>query len=93
MRRQHLVRASRRALIDVAGTAEDFTQIGETFDFVLDAVGKTTFLRRGKWLKPGEPSARMNAGDLRAGIDGKHRLEAAVDSYRRVEMATPLASA
>ena len=26
-------------------TAEDFTQIGETFDLVLDAVGKTTFSR------------------------------------------------
>jgi NADPH:quinone reductase-like Zn-dependent oxidoreductase len=26
-------------------TAEDFSRIGETFDFVLDAVGKTTFFR------------------------------------------------
>ncbi|MGI9303379.1 MAG: NAD(P)-dependent alcohol dehydrogenase [Gammaproteobacteria bacterium] len=32
-------------------TAEDFTQIGETFDFVLDAVGKTTFFRCRRLLK------------------------------------------
>ena len=34
-------------------TAGDFTQIGETFDFVLDAVGKTTYVRCRKLLKPG----------------------------------------
>jgi NADPH:quinone reductase-like Zn-dependent oxidoreductase len=33
-------------------TAEDFTQIGETFDFVLDAVGKTTFFRCRRLLRP-----------------------------------------
>ncbi len=33
-------------------TAEDFTQIGETFDFVLDAVGKTSFLQCRPLLKP-----------------------------------------
>src|SRR5436190_9309153 len=33
-------------------TAEDFTRIGERFDFVLDAVGKTTFLRCRQLLKP-----------------------------------------
>ena len=33
-------------------TAEDFTKIGETFDFVLDAVGKTSFLRCRPLLKP-----------------------------------------
>jgi len=33
-------------------TAEDFTQIGETFDCVLDAVGKTTFFRCRRLLKP-----------------------------------------
>ena len=34
-------------------TAGDFTQIGETFDFVFDAVGKTTFFRCRKLLKRG----------------------------------------
>jgi NADPH:quinone reductase-like Zn-dependent oxidoreductase len=34
-------------------TAEDFTRIGETFDGVLDAVGKTTYLRCRRLLKPG----------------------------------------
>ena len=34
-------------------TAEDFTKIGETFDFVLDAVGKTTFFHCRRLLRPG----------------------------------------
>ena len=33
-------------------TAEDFTRIAETFDFVVDAVGKTTYFRCRKLLKP-----------------------------------------
>jgi NADPH:quinone reductase-like Zn-dependent oxidoreductase len=33
-------------------TVEDFTQIGETFDFILDAVGKTTYFRCRGLLKP-----------------------------------------
>jgi NADPH:quinone reductase-like Zn-dependent oxidoreductase len=33
-------------------TKEDFTRIGETFDGVLDAVGKTTYLRCRRLLKP-----------------------------------------
>ena len=33
-------------------TAEDFTRIGETFDFVVDAVGKTTFFQCRRLLRP-----------------------------------------
>jgi NADPH:quinone reductase-like Zn-dependent oxidoreductase len=33
-------------------TAEDFTQIGETFDCIFDAVGKTSYFRCRKLLKP-----------------------------------------
>lgn len=33
-------------------TAEDFTQIGETFDYVFDAVGKTTYFHCRRLLKP-----------------------------------------
>jgi NADPH:quinone reductase-like Zn-dependent oxidoreductase len=33
-------------------TAEDFARIGERFDFVLDAVGKTTYMRCRRLLKP-----------------------------------------
>ena len=33
--------------------SEDFTAIGETFDFVLDAVGKTSYFDCRKLLKPG----------------------------------------
>jgi NADPH:quinone reductase-like Zn-dependent oxidoreductase len=42
-------------------TAEDFTQIGETFDFVFDAVGKTTFFRCQRLLKP---NGVFSAADL-----------------------------
>jgi len=34
-------------------TAQDFTRIGERFDFVLDAVGKASFFRCRRLLKPG----------------------------------------
>jgi NADPH:quinone reductase-like Zn-dependent oxidoreductase len=34
-------------------TAEDYTQIGEAFDFVFDAVGKTTYFKCRNLLKPG----------------------------------------
>ncbi len=43
-------------------TAEDFTQIGETFDFVLDAVGKTTYFRCRRLLKPGGVFAATDLG-------------------------------
>jgi NADPH:quinone reductase-like Zn-dependent oxidoreductase len=33
-------------------TAEDFSRIGETFDFVFEAVGKTSFFRCRRLLKP-----------------------------------------
>jgi NADPH:quinone reductase-like Zn-dependent oxidoreductase len=34
-------------------TAEDFTRIGENFDFIFEAVGKTSFFRCRKLLTPG----------------------------------------
>lgn len=43
-------------------TAEDFTQIGETFDFVLDAVGKTTYFRCRRLLKPDGVFAATDLG-------------------------------
>ena len=43
-------------------TAEDFTQIGETFDLVFDAVGKTTFFRCRGLLKPGGVFAASDMG-------------------------------
>ncbi len=39
----------------------DFTQIGETFDFVFDAVGKTTFFGCRRLLKP---TGKFSASDL-----------------------------
>jgi NADPH:quinone reductase-like Zn-dependent oxidoreductase len=50
-RHLHLVR-SLGADRAVDYTAQDFTQIGETFDVVFDAVGKTTFFRCRPLLKP-----------------------------------------
>jgi len=41
--------------------AQDFTKIGETFDFVLDAVGKTSFFACRGLLKP---EGRFSATDL-----------------------------
>jgi NADPH:quinone reductase-like Zn-dependent oxidoreductase len=43
-------------------TAQDFRQIGERFDAVLDAVGKTTFLRCRRLLKPGGVFASTDLG-------------------------------
>lgn len=43
-------------------TARDFTQIGVTFDCVLDAVGKTTFFHCRRLLKPGGIFAATDLG-------------------------------
>lgn len=43
-------------------TAQDFTKIGETFDFVLDAVGKTSYFQCRKLLKPGGSFAATDLG-------------------------------
>ena len=43
-------------------TCEDFTAIGATCDFVVDAVGKTSFFRCRKLLKPGGVFAAMDLG-------------------------------
>jgi NADPH:quinone reductase-like Zn-dependent oxidoreductase len=50
---RHLDLARRLGADRVVGcTAQDFTQIGETFNVVFDAVGKTTYLRCRPLLKP-----------------------------------------
>jgi NADPH:quinone reductase-like Zn-dependent oxidoreductase len=43
-------------------TAQDFTQIGETFDVVFDAVGKTTYFRCRRLLKPAGVFAATDLG-------------------------------
>ena len=43
-------------------TRERFTRIGETFDGLLDAVGKTTYLRCRRLLKPGAVFAGTDMG-------------------------------
>lgn len=43
-------------------TSEDFTRIGQTYDFVVDAVGKVSFFRCRKLLKPDGIFAAMDLG-------------------------------
>jgi len=43
-------------------TVEDFTRVGETFDFVMDAVGKTSFFHCRRLLKPGGVFAATDMG-------------------------------
>jgi NADPH:quinone reductase-like Zn-dependent oxidoreductase len=43
-------------------TAGNFTRIGEMFDFVVDAVGKTTYFRCRRLLKPGGVFAATDMG-------------------------------
>jgi NADPH:quinone reductase-like Zn-dependent oxidoreductase len=43
-------------------TTDHFTQIGETFDFVLDAVGKTTFFQCRPLLKSSGVFAATDLG-------------------------------
>lgn len=43
-------------------TAQDFTRIGRTFDFVFDAVGKTTYFRCRRLLGPGGTFAASDVG-------------------------------
>jgi NADPH:quinone reductase-like Zn-dependent oxidoreductase len=63
-------------------TAEDFTQINETFDYVLDAVGKTTYFRCRRLLKPEGVFAATDLGPwcqnpllvIWSWITGSHRV-------------------
>jgi NADPH:quinone reductase-like Zn-dependent oxidoreductase len=63
-------------------TAQDFTQIEETFDFVFDAVGKTTYLRCRRLLKPAGVFAATDLGPwgqnpllaVWSTITGSHRV-------------------
>jgi NADPH:quinone reductase-like Zn-dependent oxidoreductase len=63
-------------------TAQDFTQIGETFDCVFDAVGKTTFSRCQPLLKPNGIFAATDLGPwwqnpllaVWCSITGSHRV-------------------
>src|SRR5262249_26747621 len=63
-------------------TAEDFTRIGERFDYILDAVGKTSIFRCKRLLKPHGVYAATDAGpwfeniplSLWSAISGKSRV-------------------
>ena len=63
-------------------TAQDFTQIGQTFDFVFDAVGKTSYFRCRRLLKPEGIFAATDLGPwgqnllltIWSAITGSHRV-------------------
>ena len=80
-RHMHLARSlGADCVIDY--TAEDFTEIGETFDSVFDAVGKTTFFHCRALLKPGAVFAATDLGpwwqniflELWSSVSGKNRV-------------------
>ena len=73
------------AVIDY--TTEDFTQAGPVFDCVMDAVGKTTYARCRKILKPGAPFISTDAGPGGGAL--WHALLSALTGSRRVLIATP----
>jgi len=71
-------------------TATDFTQIGETFDFVLDAVGKTTFFRCRRLLGPGGVFAATDLGPCWQNL--LLALWSAITGSNRVIFPTPTSS-
>lgn len=68
-------------------TAEDFTQIGETFDFVFDAVGKTTYFRCRRLLKPEGVFAATDLGP--SGQNPLLAIGSAITRSRRVLFPLP----
>jgi NADPH:quinone reductase-like Zn-dependent oxidoreductase len=68
-------------------TAEDFRLIGQTFDFVVDAVGKISYFRCRKLLKPGGIFVTTDVGP------GGQNLLLAIGSWilrsNRIVIATP----
>lgn len=68
-------------------TAEDFTQIGETFDAVFDAVGKTTYFRCRRLLKPAGVFAATDLGPW--GQNPLLAIGSAITGSRRVLFPLP----
>ena len=68
-------------------TAGDFTRIGETFDFIVDAVGKTTFFQCRKLLKPDGVFAATDLGPW--GQNLALAIWSSVTRSHRVFIATP----
>ena len=73
-------------------TAQDFTQIDETFDFVFDAVGKTTYFRCRQLLKPKGIFAATDLGPwarIRCSRSGRRSRAAAGSFFRCRRRARP----
>jgi NADPH:quinone reductase-like Zn-dependent oxidoreductase len=72
-------------------TAEDFTEIGETFDFVFDAVGKTTYFRCRRLLRPRGTYAATDFGP--GWLNLPLAIWSAITKNRRVVFPLPSNSA
>ena len=68
-------------------TSQDYTRIGESFDFVVDAVGKTSFFRCRKLLKRGGIFAATDLGPW--GQNVLLALWSALTRSNRVVIAAP----
>ena len=68
-------------------TSGDFTRIGETFDFVVDAVGKTSFFRCRKLLTPDGLFAAMDLGPW--GQNGVLAMWSSITRRNRVVIVVP----
>jgi NADPH:quinone reductase-like Zn-dependent oxidoreductase len=71
-------------------TAQDFTQIDDAFDFVFDSVGKTTYFRCRRLLKPSGVFAATDLGPWAQNI--WLTLWSSITRSRRVIFATPTGS-
>jgi NADPH:quinone reductase-like Zn-dependent oxidoreductase len=77
-------------------TAQDFTQIDETFDFVFDAVGKTTYFSCRRLLKPKGVFAATDLGPwcqnalltIWSWITGRHRVIFALPQTGKASSST-----
>jgi len=68
-------------------TSEDFTRVGRRFDFVVDAVGKTTFFHCRKLLKSGGVFAATDLGPW--GQNAALAMWSSITSSQRVIIPAP----
>jgi NADPH:quinone reductase-like Zn-dependent oxidoreductase len=68
-------------------TAQDFTQVGESFDFVFDAVGKASFLACRRLLKPEGVFSATDLGPWNQNV--MHMMRSAIGRSKRFVFPIP----
>ncbi len=68
-------------------TAQDFTRVGETFDFVFDAVGKASFLACRRLLKPDGVFSATDLGPWNENV--LHMMRSAIGRSKRFVFPIP----